>query len=216
LLQWLPAGPARRASRLRVGQLVVAIGNPLGFEVLLAQGRKRARPQPDGLGGPGTGCWATSSRPTQPSTRGTRGRSSQQFRRGHRIIPPRRAVVGQVSGWRCLSMRPPVQSLAPSLPDGVSGGPTGHWRWPRLLPQPVAMALAFHVVEVVSCSLQPCRRSRIRPRDVIVSLAANGSRTSVSCRLCLERLHRPGRHDRVHTRRAPATCKATCVELPSS
>ena len=61
------------ASRLRVGQLVVAIGNPLGFEgsvsagVVSALGRSLMA-----SAGPGAGCWATSYRRTQRCTRATR------------------------------------------------------------------------------------------------------------------------------------------------
>ena len=67
--------PARLgdASRVKVGQLVVAIGNPFGFEgsvsagVVSALGRSLVA-----SAGPGAGCSTTSSRPMPPCTRGTR------------------------------------------------------------------------------------------------------------------------------------------------
>ena len=61
------------ADRLRVGQLVVAIGNPLGFAGSVSAGRgQRPRPVVPASAAPGAGWWRTSSRPTPPSTRATR------------------------------------------------------------------------------------------------------------------------------------------------
>ena len=79
--------PARLgdARRLKVGQLVVAIGNPLGFEgsvsagVVSALGRSLMAST-----GPEAGCSTTLSRPTPRCTRGTRGRPGGELVRGRR------------------------------------------------------------------------------------------------------------------------------------
>ena len=121
--------PARLgdASRLRVGQLVVAIGNPLGFEgsvsagVVSALGRSLMA-----SAGPGNRLLGDVIQTDAASTRGTREVLLPTVpQRSSGSIPLSSGRwSARVSGWRCLSIRRPSQSLAVSLRAAVSGGPT--------------------------------------------------------------------------------------------
>ena len=208
--------PARLgdASRLRVGQLVVAIGNPLGFEgsvsagVVSALGRSLVA-----SAGPGDrllGDVIQTDAALHPGNSGGALANSAA-----EVIGINTALVGPMVG-QGLGMAVPVNETTLAVIGTLAAGRTvrraylGIGGGPRLLQQQVASATGFargvEVVSVVTSS--PAGEAGIKPRDVIVSLGATTGRGRPSAPGNAHRqLHRPGRRDRVHTGRAPGNLR---------
>ena len=217
--------PARLgdASRLRVGQLVVAIGNPLGFEgsvsagVVSALGRSLMA-----SAGPGNrllGDVIQTDAALHPgNSGGALANSSAE------VIGINTALVGPMVG-QGLGMAVPVNETTRTVIGTLAAGRRvrraylGIGGGPRLLPQPVAMGTGFsRGVEVVSViTSSPAGEAGIRPRDVIVSL--DGKRIEdvreLQALLGDAYIGRVVTIEYIRDGRL-ATCKATCVELPSS
>jgi S1-C subfamily serine protease len=217
--------PARLgdASRLRVGQLVVAIGNPLGFEgsvsagVVSALGRSLIA-----SAGPGNrllGDVIQTDAALHPgNSGGALANSSAE------VIGINTALVGPMVG-QGLGMAVPVNETTRTVIGTLASGRSvrraylGIGGGPRLLPPPVAVGSGFsRGVEVVSViTSSPAGEAGIRPRDVIVSL--DGRRIDdvreLQALLGDAYIGRVVTIEYIRDGRL-ATCKATCVELPSS
>jgi S1-C subfamily serine protease len=217
--------PARLgdASRLRVGQLVVAIGNPLGFEGSVSAGVVSA------LGRSLMASAGPGNRPLgdviQTDAALHPGNSGGALANGSaEVIGINTALVGPMVG-QGLGMAVPINEASQAVIGTLAAGRCvrraylGIGGGPRVLPQPVTVSTGFsrgvEVVSVVTSS--PAGEAGIRPRDVIVSL--DGKRiedvrelqallgdTYIGGVVTLEYI-RDGRL---------ARCEATCVELPSS
>jgi len=217
--------PARLgdASRLRVGQLVVAIGNPLGFEgsvsagVVSALGRSLMA-----SAGPGNrllGDVIQTDAALHP------GNSGGALANGAaEVIGINTALVGPMVG-QGLGMAVPVNEATLAVIGALAAGRhvrrayLGIGGGPRPLPQHVATATGFsRGVEVVSVvNSNPAGIAGIKPRDVIVSL--DGKRIEdvrvLQAMLGERYIDRVVAIEYIRDGRL-ATCKATCVELPSS
>jgi len=217
--------PARLgdASRLRVGQLVVAIGNPLGFEgsvsagVVSALGRSLVA-----SAGPGNrllGDVIQTDAALHPGNSGGALANSAA-----EVIGINTALVGPMVG-QGLGMAVPVNETTLAVIGTLAAGRRvrraylGIGGGRRLLPQPVAIATGFsRGVEVVSViTSSPAGEAGIKPRDVIVSL--DGKRMEdvreLQAMLAERYIGRVVAIGYIRDGRL-ATCNATCVELPSS
>ena len=216
--------PARLgdASRLRVGQLVVAIGNPLGFEgsvsagVVSALGRSLVARSAHEVSSSGVIQTDAALHP---------GNSGGALANGAaEVIGINTALVGPMVG-QGLGMAVPVNEATLAVIGALAAGRhvrrayLGIGGGPRPLPQHVATATGFsrgvEVVSVVNSS--PAGIAGIKPRDVIVSL--DGKRIEdvrvLQAMLGERYIDRVVAIEYIRDGRL-ATCKATCVELPSS
>ncbi|MGD0810043.1 MAG: trypsin-like peptidase domain-containing protein [Acidimicrobiales bacterium] len=217
--------PARLgdASRLRVGQLVVAIGNPLGFEgsvsagVVSALGRSLVA-----SAGPGDrllGDVIQTDAALHPGNSGGALANSAA-----EVIGINTALVGPMVG-QGLGMAVPVNETTLAVIGTLAAGRTvrraylGIGGGPRLLQQQVASATGFargvEVVSVVTSS--PAGEAGIKPRDVIVSLGATRVEDvrQLQAMLTDSYIGRVVAIEYIRDGRLE-TCEATCVELPSS
>jgi S1-C subfamily serine protease len=217
--------PARLgdASRLRVGQLVVAIGNPLGFEGSLSAGVVSALGRSlVASAGPGArllGDVIQTDAALHPGNSGGALANSAA-----EVIGINTALVGPMVG-QGLGMAVPVNETTLAVIGTLAAGRSvrraylGIGGGRRLLPQPVAVATGFargvEVVSVVTSS--PAGEAGIRPRDVIVSLDGKRIEDVRELQAMLAE-HYIGRVVAIEYVRdgGLATCQATCVELPSS
>jgi len=211
------------ASRLRVGHLVVAIGNPLGFEgsvsagVVSALGRSLMA-----SAGPGSrllGDVIQTDASLHPGNSGGALANS-----GGEVIGINTALVGPWVG-QGLGMAVPVNETTRAIIGTLAAGRRvrraylGIGGGPRRLPQSVAKATGFargvEVVSVVASS--PAGQAGLRPRDVIVSLGSTpiGDVRELQALLGEHYIDRRVTIGYVRDERY-ATCEATCVELPSS
>jgi S1-C subfamily serine protease len=211
------------AGRLRVGQLVVAIGNPLGFEgsvsagVVSALGRSLMASA--GPGGRLLGDVIQTDASLHPGNSGGALANS-----AGEVIGINTALVGPWVG-QGLGMAVPVNESTRAIIGTLAAGRQvrraylGIGGGPRPLPTAVARATGFargvEVVSVVASS--PAGKAGLRPRDVIVSLDSKPIGDVRELQGLLDERYigktvmigyvREGRY---------ATCQATCVELPSS
>ncbi len=211
------------ASRLRVGQLVVAIGNPLGFEgsvsagVVSALGRSLLA-----SAGPGSrllGDVIQTDASLHPGNSGGALANS-----AGEVIGINTALVGPWVG-QGLGMAVPVNETTRAIIGTLASGRRvrraylGIGGGPRPLPQPVARATGFargvEVVSVVASS--PAGQAGLRPRDVIVSVDSKpiGDVRELQALLGEQYIGQRVVIGYVRDGRL-ATCEATCVELPST
>ena len=211
------------ANRLRVGQLVVAIGNPLGFEgsvsagVVSALGRSLMA-----SAGPGSRLLGDVIQTDASLHPGNSGGALANG--GGEVIGINTALVGPWVG-QGLGMAVPVNETTRAIIGTLAAGRRvrraylGIGGGPRPLPQPVARATGFargvEVVSVVASS--PAGQAGLWPRDVIVSLDSKPIGDVGELQALLGE-HYIGRRVTIGYVRDGrfATCDATCVELPSS
>lgn len=219
------------ASRLRVGQLVVAIGNPLGFEgsvsagVVSALGRSLmasagpGRGSDTGVAGRLLGDVIQTDAALHPGNSGGALANS-----AGEVIGINTALVGPWVG-QGLGMAVPVNESTRAIIGTLAAGRRvrraylGIGGGPRPLPPAVARATGFargvEVVSVVASS--PAGKAGLRPRDIIVSLDTKPIGDVRKLQALLDERYigqtvtigyvRGGRY---------ASCEATCIELPSS
>ncbi len=211
------------ASRLRVGQLVVAIGNPLGFEgsvsagVVSALGRSLMAST-----GPGTrllGDVIQTDAALHPGNSGGALANS-----AGEVIGINTALVGPWVG-QGLGMAVPVNQSTRAIIGTLAAGRRvrraylGIGGGPRPLPANVARATGYargvEVVSVVASS--PAGQAGLRPRDVIVALDSKpiGDVRELQALLGEHYIGQTVVIGYVRDGRL-ATCQATCVELPAS
>jgi S1-C subfamily serine protease len=211
------------ASRLRVGQLVVAIGNPLGFEgsvsagVVSALGRSLLAPS--AAAGRLMGDVIQTDAALHPGNSGGALATS-----AGEVVGINTALVGPWVG-QGLGMAVPINrttraiigTLAAGRPVrraylGVGGGS-------RPLPQAVARATGFERgVEVISVvTMSPADVAGLRPRDVIVSLDGKPVPDVQELQSLLGESYigRTAALGYVRDGRI-ATCRVRCAELPNS
>jgi len=164
------------AGRLRVGQVVVAIGNPFGFEgsvsagVVSALGRSLAAPT-----GPGSRLMADVVQTDAALHPGNSGGALANS--AAEVVGINTALIGAFMG-QGLGMAVPVNERTRTIIGALAAGRRvrraylGVGGGPRLLPKAVA-ATTGHTrgVEVISVvASSPAGVAGLRPRDVIVSL----------------------------------------------
>jgi S1-C subfamily serine protease len=211
------------AARLRVGQLVVAIGNPLGFEgsvsagVVSALGRNLMA-----SAGPGSrllGDVIQTDASLHPGNSGGALANS-----AGEVIGINTALVGPWVG-QGLGMAVPVNETTRAIIGTLAAGRRvrraylGIGGGPRPLPQLVARATGFargvEVVSVVTAS--PAGQAGLRPRDVIVSLDSKPIADVRELQAVLGEQYIGRRVVIGYVRDGRlATCEATCVELPAT
>jgi S1-C subfamily serine protease len=217
--------PARLgdASRLRVGQLVVAIGNPLGFEgsvsagVVSALGRSLMASA--GTGNRLLGDVIQTDAALHPGNSGGALANSAA-----EVIGINTALVGPWVG-QGLGMAVPINETTRVIVGTLAAGRRvrraylGIGGGPRPLPQALARATGYsrgvEVVSVVASS--PAGAAGLRPRDVVVAIDGNPVKDVSELQGLLGEPYigrtvvigyvRDGRF---------GTCQATLVELPSS
>ncbi|HYA44439.1 MAG TPA: trypsin-like peptidase domain-containing protein [Acidimicrobiales bacterium] len=209
------------AAKLRVGQLVVAIGNPLGFEgsvsagVVSALGRSLLASA--GASSRLLGDVIQTDAALHPGNSGGALATSSA-----RVVGINTALVGHWVG-QGLGMAVPVNKTTRAVIGTLASGRRvrraylGIGGGSRVLPPPVALSSGyFRGVEVVSVvASSPAGVAGVRPRDVIVSIDAVpvrdvGELQTLLTEECI------GRTIAVGVIRAGrlATLQATCVELP--
>jgi S1-C subfamily serine protease len=217
--------PARLgdASRLRVGQLVVAIGNPLGFEgsvsagVVSALGRSLMASA--GTGNRLLGDVIQTDAALHPGNSGGALANS-----AGEVIGINTALVGPWVG-QGLGMAVPINETTRVIVGTLAAGRRvrraylGIGGGPRPLPQALAKATGYsrgvEVVSVVASS--PAGAAGLRPRDVMVAIDGNPVKDVSELQgLLAERYI--GRTVVIGYVRDGlfGTCEATLVELPSS
>jgi len=211
------------AGRLRVGQLVIAIGNPLGFEgsvsagVVSALGRSLMA-----SAGPGArllGDVIQTDASLHPGNSGGALANS-----AGEVVGINTALVGPWVG-QGLGMAVPVNESTRAVIGTLAAGRRvrraylGIGGGPRPLPPAVARATGFargvEVVSVVNSS--PAGQAGLRPRDIIVSLDSKpvGDVRELQAVLGERYIGKKVAIGYIRDGRL-AACEATCVELPSS
>ncbi|HTW06039.1 MAG TPA: trypsin-like peptidase domain-containing protein [Acidimicrobiales bacterium] len=211
------------AARLRVGQVVVAIGNPFGFEgsvsagVVSALGRSLLAP--NGARSRLMGDVVQTDAALHPGNSGGALANSAA-----EVIGINTALIGPFVG-QGLGMAVPVNARTRTIIGALSAGRRvrraylGIGGGSRPLPKVVAAATGYsRGVEVVSVvSSGPAGLAGIRPRDVIVSLDGEPVTDvgELQTRLTEELIGRRAAIAYVREGRL-STCLATCAELPDA
>ena len=209
------------ASRLRVGQLVVAIGNPFGFEGSVSAGvvsaLGRSLPSPNGPGSRLMGDVIQTDAALHPgNSGGALANSSAE------VVGINTALIGPWVG-QGLGMAVPINARTRTIVGSLAAGRRvkraylGIGGGPRPLPKAVAAATGYargvEVVSVVASS--PAGGAGIRPRDVIVSLDGQTVTDVGGLQLLLTEGFIGRRIAIGYVRQGHlATCYATCIELP--
>lgn len=148
----LPAAPRADSSQLRPGELVIAIGNPLGFVGALSMGVIH------GIGvirGLGTQSWV------QAAVRLARGNSGGPLADAHgRVIGINTMVAGR------LALAVPSNAVERFLAAGTEDAWLGVTLYPVHLPRRGAHSFGLLVLEIAPGS--PAERASILPGDILL------------------------------------------------
>jgi len=212
------------AGRLRVGQVVVAIGNPFGFEgsvsagVVSALGRSLFAPAGPGAGNRIMADVIQTDAALHPGNSGGALANSAA-----EVVGINTALIGPWVG-QGLGMAVPINDRTRTIIGALAAGRRvrraylGVGGGPRPLPKNVAAATGFdRGVEVVSVVVSsPAGDAGLRPRDVIVSLGGHPVTdvAELQARLTEELIERKTTIGFIRDGRLMAR-EVTCRELPS-
>jgi S1-C subfamily serine protease len=215
--------PARLgdASRLRVGQVVVAIGNPLGYEGSVSAGvvsaLGRSLPAPVGSGSRLMGDVIQTDASLHPGNSGGALANSAA-----EVVGINSALIGPWVG-QGLGMAVPINERTRTIIGSLAAGRRvrraylgiggGSRPLPRALADATGFARGVEVVSVVTAS--PAGAAGLRPRDIIVSLEGEAVGDVGELQLLLTEKYIGRRIAIGYVRDGHlATCEATCAELP--